>query len=261
VTSLGDSERGSKVELGVYKVDLHIHTVLSPCTEIDEMTPKAIVRAAIEQGLHMIAICDHNSARNAGVTARIGASKGLTVLPGMEVTTSEEVHVLGLFETVEAVGMLQEEVYARLYGQNDEETFGYQVVVDEDDMVEDLDERLLIGATTLGIGRVVEMIHGLGGLAVASHVDRSGFGIFSQLGFIPPGLALDAVEVSKHSDADAIRKRYRQCRDYPIVSSSDAHRLDEIGSALTLMRMARPNFEELRLALGGLEGRAILGTG
>jgi 3',5'-nucleoside bisphosphate phosphatase len=259
--SLGGRGRGSEVELGVYKVDLHIHTVLSPCTEIDEMTPKAIVRTAIEKGLHMIAICDHNSARNAAVTARIGAAQGLAVLPGMEVTTSEEVHVLGLFATADAAGMLQEEVYGHLLGQNDEETFGYQVVVDDDDMVEDLDERLLIGATTLGISRVVETIHAFGGLAIASHVDRSGFGLFSQLGFIPPGLALDAVEVSKHTDEDTIRKRYPQCGDFPILSSSDAHRLEEIGAVVTRIRMTRPSFDELRLALSGLEGRAILGSG
>ena len=239
---------------------MHIHTVLSPCTEMDEMTPRAIVRTAMSKGLHMVAICDHNSARNVAVTKQIGARKGLVVLPGMEVTTSEEVHVLGIFGTVVAAALLQDEVYAHLYGLNDEEAFGYQVVVDEEDMVEDLDERLLIGATTLGISRVVETIHGLGGLAVASHVDRSGFGIFSQLGFIPPDLNLDALEISKHTDRESVLGRYPQCLEYPLLHSSDAHCLEDIGAAVTLVRMETPSFEELRMAVAGTQGRAVLGV-
>ncbi len=245
-------------ELRVYRLDLHIHTVLSPCTEMDEMTPQAIVRTAGERGLEMIAICDHNSARNTAVTSRLGQVHGLAVIPGIEVTTSEEVHILGLFGTDEAAALMQEEVYGHLYGQNDEETFGYQVVIDEEDMVEDLDERLLIGATTLGISRVVDTIHQLGGLAIASHVDRSGFGVFSQLGFIPPDLKLDALEISRHTDEKAVRKRYPQCRNYPLVRSSDAHYLADIGAAVTHARLAAPRFEELKMALTGTDGRVIV---
>ena len=224
------------------------------------MTPRAIVRTALRRGLHMIAVCDHNSARNVAATRKLGVQNGLVVLPGMEVTTSEEVHVLGIFGSVEAAGQLQDEVYAHLLGHNDEEAFGYQVVVDEEDMVEDLDERLLIGATTLGIGRVVDVIHELGGMAVASHVDRSGFGIFSQLGFIPSDLRLDALEVSWHTDRDAAIARYPQCSGYPLLQSSDAHCLDDIGKAVTLLRMSEPSFEELRMAVAGARGRSILST-
>ncbi len=103
---------------------------------------------------------------------------------------------------------VQEEVYARLFGQNEEKVFGYQVVVNEHDQVEDLDERFLIGATTLNAEKVVRLIHDCHGLAVASHVDRAGFGIFSQLGFIPEGLQLDALEISKRADVDSIRKTF-----------------------------------------------------
>ncbi|MEW6350245.1 MAG: histidinol phosphatase [Thermodesulfobacteriota bacterium] len=222
------------------------------------MTPRAIVRTALERGVEMIAVCDHNSARNTAVTRRLGQACGLAVIPGIEVTTAEEVHILGLFASDEAAARMQEEVYAHLYGQNDEKTFGYQVVIDEEDMVEDLDERLLIGATTLGIGRVVDAIHELSGLAIASHVDRSGFGVFSQLGFIPPGLKLDALEISRHTDEETARKRYPQCNEYPLVRSSDAHYLKDIGAVVTHAKLAAPRFEELKMALSETGGRAVI---
>jgi 3',5'-nucleoside bisphosphate phosphatase len=223
------------------------------------MTPRAIVRAAREQGLDLIAICDHNSARNVAASLRAGERTGLMVIAGMEITSSEEVHILGLFPSAMHATAVQEEVYSRLVGENDEEAFGYQVVVDEDDLVEDMDRRLLIGATTLSCEKVVRLIHGHDGVAVASHVDRSGFGIFSQLGFIPPDLALDALEISPAATREAVLKRYPQCRLYPLITSSDAHYPEQIGAVRTVLEMAKPTFEELWLALKGLKGRQIVG--
>lgn len=238
---------------------MHIHTTLSPCTELGEMTPRVIVRAAIDKGLDMIAICDHNSSRNSAATIRAAQSSSLAVIPGIEITSSEEVHVLGLFPSVNQAQLAQEEVYARIAGVNDEQAIGYQVVVDEFDMVEDLDKTLLIGATTLNIYRVVDLIHGLGGLAVASHVDRTGFGVFSQLGFIPDDLKFDALEISKHIDCSEAKKKFGQCADYTLVSSSDAHYVSDIGAAYTEAEMEYASFKELRLAFQGIEGRRIIG--
>jgi len=222
------------------------------------MTPKAIVRIALEQGLDMIAVCDHNSARNAAATRRAASGTKLAVLPGLEVTSAEEVHILGLFASDLEAEAVQEEIYSRLIGENDEEVFGYQVVVDEHDQVEDMDQRLLIGATTMSAEKVVNLIHRFNGLAIAAHVDRSGFGIFSQLGFIPPGLKLDALEVSKRSDFQAVRAKYPQSRKYSLITSSDAHFVQDIGAAFTRVRVAEPTFQELVMALAGLEGRTVI---
>jgi PHP family Zn ribbon phosphoesterase len=222
------------------------------------MTPRAIVHTALAQNLDLIAICDHNSARNVAATQRAASESRLTVIPGIEVTTSEEVHLVGLFETSPAAELMQDEVYARLFGANDEEVFGYQVVVDEEDLVHDLDQRLLIGATTLPTERVVSLIHGLGGLAIAAHVDRSGFGIFSQLGFIPANLKLDALEVSARSSFKEVRNKYRQCKDFPMITSSDAHYLKDIGKVTTVALLAEPSFKELKKAIANQEGRRII---
>jgi 3',5'-nucleoside bisphosphate phosphatase len=251
-------KRDRPIDLRVFRLDLHVHTVLSPCTELAEMTPRAIVAEALDKGLDMIAICDHNSARNAGATVRAAHSSRLTVVPGIEITSSEEVHFVGLFPTVESVEAVQEEVYSHLFGQNNEEVFGCQVVVDEHDQVEDLDQRLLISATTLCAEKVVNLIHRHAGIAVASHVDRGGFGIFSQLGFIPDTLELDALEVSKRMGFEAARQKYPQCRGYPLITSSDAHTLEDIGTSVTRAQMAEPSLAELRKALAQENRRRIL---
>ncbi len=222
------------------------------------MTPKAIVRTAVERGLDMIAISDHNSARNVTASIRAARNTDLIVIPGIEINSSEEVHILGLFERDEDAKAVQEEVYARLFGENDEEVFGYQVVVDEEDLVEDLDKRLLIGATTLPAEMVAAAIHNHGGLAVGSHIDREGFGIFSQLGFIPETLELDALEISKRTDRSQARAKYPQAKGYTLIRSSDAHFLEDIGSVFTLAEMAEPSFRELKMALAGIEGRRIV---
>ena len=223
------------------------------------MTPRAIVRSVIEKGLSMIGICDHNSSRNSQAAIRAAQGASVVVIPGLEITSSEEVHILGLFPSIEEAQLVQEHVYGHLPGTNDEEAIGYQVVVDEFDMVDDFDQALLIGATTLNIQRVVDLIHDHQGIAVASHVDRSGFGIFSQLGFIPDGLQLDALEISKHTDCDSARKKFTQCLNYPLISSSDAHSLADIGSAFTEVEMAEASFEELRMAFKAIHGRRIVG--
>ena len=255
---LRPTETDQQVDLNILKLDLHIHTVLSPCTEIADMTPRAIVRTALERDLDMIAVCDHNSARNVAATGRAALGSRLTVIPGMEICSVEEVHFLGLFPTNEAAAEAQEEVYGHLFGVNQESVFGCQVVVDEFDLVEDLDNRLLISSTTLRAEKVVDLIHGFGGLALACHIDRHAYSIFNQLGFIPSGLKLDALEVSRRTDFDSVRKRYHQCADYVLVTSLDAHYLEDIGAAYTLVKMAEPTFEELKKALAREDGRQVL---
>ena len=182
----------------------------------------------------------------------------MKVIPGLEITSSEEVHVLGLFPSANEAQLAQDEVYARLSGVNDERAIGYQVVVDEFDMVEDMEQALLIGSTTLNIYKVVDLIHGLGGLAIASHIDRPGFGILSQLGFIPDDLKFDALEVSKHMDMDTAGKKLGPSCNCPIVTSSDAHYVSDIGVVFTEARMAETSFDELKSAFHGIGQRKIV---
>jgi hypothetical protein len=180
-----------------------------------------------------------------------GARAGLTVIPGMEVTSREEVHILGLFRTTEGLMDLQEVIYENLPGKNDRDAFGSQLVVDDRDYVVGENDKLLIGATTLSVEQVVGAIHRFGGLAIASHIDRERFGIIGQLGFIPEGLGLDAVEV-----ADASLSEWDYA--YPVVASSDAHYLVDVGRNSTSFVIADASFEEIAKALKFKDGRRII---
>ncbi|MFH1717881.1 MAG: PHP domain-containing protein [Planctomycetota bacterium] len=232
------------------RADLHLHTCLSPCADA-QMRATAIVKRAKKVGLDMIAICDHNSAENVAAVAKAGLREGLPVIPGMEITSAEEVHILGLFRTEQDLMDVQDQVYENLPGENCEEAFGPQTLVDEWDRETGTNRRLLIGATALTLEKVVELIHQYSGLAIASHIDRERFSIIGQLGFIPEGLRLDALEVSKPS---LTRQEY----DFPVVSSSDAHFLEDIGRNCTRFLIEDVSVDEIEKALHNEMGRKII---
>jgi predicted metal-dependent phosphoesterase TrpH len=214
------------------------------------MRATAIVQQAKKMGLDMIGICDHNSAENVAAVAKAGLREGLSVIGGMEITSREEAHILGLFKDERDLMQMQEVVYENLPGENSEEAFGPQTVIDEWDRVVGANRRLLIGATTLTVEQVVEAIHERSGLAIASHVDRERFSLIGQLGFIPQGLSLDALEVSRPS---TMQQEY----DYPVVTSSDAHFLEDIGRNCTYFTLEELSVSEIRKALRHEMGRSF----
>jgi 3',5'-nucleoside bisphosphate phosphatase len=153
---------------------------------------------------------------------------------------------------------MQEWVYAGLSGENQPEVFGYQIVANEDNEVLAENARLLIGATRLGLGEIVRRTHTLGGLSLSAHVDRPANGIINQLGFIPPDLMIDGVEVSRRIALPRARQVLPDIGSLPCITSSDAHYLKDIGAAHTVLRMATATIAEIRLALRGEQGRRIL---
>ncbi len=240
-----------------FRADLHIHTCLSPCAELD-MTPSAIVNAAAEKGIDIIAVTDHNSAENTESAKKAAQGKGITVFSGMEVTSDEEAHILALFDNVESVLKLQGAVYESLLpGTNDTARFGDQVVVNEANEVLGFNHRLLIGATTLPASSIVNIIHSLGGLSVASHIDREAFSIVSQLGFIPDDLIFDALEISPRISRETAANLFGEYTRLPWVSSSDSHNIDNIGKRTTLFYIKEPTIAEISYALRGIDGRKV----
>jgi len=239
------------------KADLHIHSCLSPCSDWD-MSPKKIVQKSLEKRLDLIAICDHNTAENVTATLREGERQGIAVLPGMEICSKEEVHLVTLFKKIDDSLKMQEYVYAHLPGKNQPEVFGHQVIADEYDQVLGENPRLLIGATQLSLAEITNKVHHIGGICISSHVDRPSYSLIGQLGFIPPDLHLDAVEVSYRMARDRALSQIPGVKDYPCVTSSDAHFLDDIGRAWTEFILAAPTLEEIRMALSGTQGRRIL---
>lgn len=240
-----------------FKVDLHIHSCLSPCGEL-EMSPKAIVEKSLERGLDLIAVSDHNSAENAGAVIRAGRQRGLAVLASLEISSREEVHSLAVFDTEAQALQMQDLIYQHLRGTNRSELFGDQVVVNEFDEVEGFNDRLLIGAVQLDLQEIVKAVHRFGGLSIASHVDRPSFSILSQLGFFPDDVALDGVEVSGRTTPEKARAEIPGLERFTVVSFSDAHFPEDIGKAYTRFFMEAPSVEEIRLALREEGGRKVV---
>jgi PHP family Zn ribbon phosphoesterase len=241
--------------------DLHIHTALSPCAE-RTMRPRAIVEQALRQGLAMIAICDHNSAANAAAVCRAAEASGpgmLTVIPGIEISTVEEVHVLGLFPTTAAALEVSARVRESLpeaarAGGRTPPFWSEQLLLDDQDRQLGVERRMLGLSCALGLSETVALIRENRGLAVAAHVDRPSFSVLTQLGFLPEGVTFDALEISA---AGVTRGR---AEDYhglgiPLISGSDGHSPEEIGSGCTALLVEEPSFEELRKAVSGCEGR------
>jgi len=222
------------------------------------MSPKKIIEKSLERRLNLIAICDHNTAENAAATVREGNRQGIAVLPGMEICSREEVHLVTLFNKIEDALQMQELIYAHLPGKNQPEIFGHQIVADEHDQVLGENAHLLIGATQLSLHAIVKKAHRLDGICISSHVDRPSYSLVGQLGFIPEDLHLDAVEVSYRVPLDSALTEVPGIKDYPCVTASDAHFLSDIGKAYTEFILAAPTLEEIRMALAGSDGRRIL---
>lgn len=240
-----------------FRCDFHIHSCLSPCAEL-EMFPRALISRSLEARLDIIGICDHNASENVQHIMNAARGTDLKVFPGMEVTSREEVHLLALFDTIDPLTALQHIVYGALPGENDETAFGCQAIVNEEGEVEGFNDRLLIGSTILSIEDIIETIHRLEGLVIASHVDRESFGIIGQLGFIPDSAGLDALELSCRTDPNSFRAMHPELDRFPLITSSDAHRLADIGRATTTLLLEGASIAECKLAFDGRKGRAIL---
>ncbi len=242
----------------IVRADLHLHTVLSACAEV-EMLPPLIVDVALQRGLDLIAVTDHNATANAASVIAAAEGTGLHVLPGMELQTQEEVDLLCLFDTLEQAARWQAQVDACLAPlPNDVERFGPQYLVDaKGDFVAE-DERMRQIPAQIGLEAAIVAVQRLGGLAIPAHIDRRVKGLMGVLGLWPPGLAADAAEVSPNLRPSQARQRYRFLpADVPLITSSDAHFLDGIGLVMTEFTVAAPSVTELRLALRGLEGRSF----
>jgi len=244
-----------------FKADLHIHTSLSPCAD-EKMFPQRIIKQAKMNNLDIVGICDHNSAENVMATQKIGEREKIAVIGGIEATSQEEVHILALFDNVKELFEFQGIIYEKLSGFNDEKVFGKQLIINEDDEVIGSNSKLLIGAISLSLQKVVRTICSLGGLTIASHIDRRSFSIIAQLGFIPEGLLLDALELSPNSERRTScfteRRANPELYGFPLVTFSDAHFLEDIGKSFTIFLMKEANIGEIKKALSGEDGRKVM---
>jgi len=233
----------------VVRADLHIHTVLSPCGDI-EMTPALLVRRARELGIGIIGVTDHNSTRQCGGVREIGEREGVFVLCGAEITTREEAHVLAFVEPGQALESFQ--AYLDEYLPpipNNPEYFGYQLVVDEEEQVVYEEPRLLISAIDRSVDEVEAFVHSLGGIFIPAHINKPQNSLISQLGFVPPYLKTEALEISPRCQLEALMEEHPYLSGQRFVRSSDAHYPEEIGRATVELDLEKVSFQAIKEAL------------
>lgn len=221
-----------------YSYDLHLHSALSPCGDND-MTPNNIANMSIIKGLDIIALTDHNTCGNVRAVIE-AAGENLLVIPGIEVTTSEEVHVVCYFPTVEAAEEMEKLIKKSMLPiKNEPDIFGHQYYMDAEDNISGEEDILLVNACGMDIYDVFSEVKKLGGVAVPAHIDRSSYSILSNLGFIPPDLEFTAVEITPKNR----EKLMYEYNEYIILSSSDAHYLGNISEPENYIELSNKSAE------------------
>jgi 3',5'-nucleoside bisphosphate phosphatase len=247
-------------KLGKYKTDLHIHSVLSPCGDLD-MSPIRIIKEAKKRKIDILGISDHNSTLHCKLMVELGEEEGIFVLPGVEINTSEEIHCLAFFESIDIVEDFQnflDEHLPRV--QNVSSMFGEQLVVDkEENIMYELDY-LLVTALDADIYQASEQVKSMGGIFIPAHIDRPYNSIISQLGFVPEDLKKDAMEVSARYPVSVFRKHHPEFENDTLITNSDAHQPEAMGRATSIFEIREPSFAEILLALKGLKGRKVFTT-
>jgi len=241
----------------LFTADLHIHTVLSPCGDL-EMSPSNIVSEASRKGLDIIGISDHNTTLHNGLVKRLAEEKGIYVLQGAEITSREEVHCLVFFENTDTLELFQEFIDRNLPDiLNKPSLFGFQVQVDENENIVYEEKRLLHSALSRSIKEIETFVHGLGGLFIPAHIDRKKNSLYSQLGLMPENLNADALEISRATKPEKFIEMHPEVAGYTVLRSSDAHFTEDIAACTTLFRIKEASFGEIRQALKGINGRGI----
>lgn len=208
--------------------DLHIHSCLSPCGD-DDMTPGNIVGMAAIKGLDVIALTDHNTCRNCPAAMAIGEQYGVMVIPGMEINTSEEVHAVCLFPTLEKAMEFDTYVYERLMKfPNKEEIFGRQLICDEEDEVVGTEPNLLISSVDISFDALWQLVRTYDGVMFPAHVEKSANSLIANLGFVPPDSKFQTAELKDLKKLHEVRKGNPYLENCRVISNSDAHYLEHI---------------------------------
>lgn len=212
--------------------DLHIHSCLSPCGD-DDMTPANIVGMASLKGLDVIALTDHNSCKNCPAFLKLTEKYGIIGIPGMELTTREEVHIVCLFPTLSDALAFDKLVEKRLIPiKNKPEIFGKQQIMDETDQVIGTIENLLINTTNISFEEVYDIVKYYNGIMIPAHIDKNANSVIANLGFVPPDSKFLCFEIKNMENLHALKLANPYLKDCKVITDSDAHYLEHIHEAV-----------------------------
>lgn len=223
--------------------DFHLHSCLSPCGSEDN-TPANLAGMCALAGIEAAALTDHNTVGNCAAFCEAAERYGILALPGMELTTAEEVHVVCVFGDLDAAHAFEAEVFRRLPPlENDPRVFGPQVKMDSEDTVLGEERRMLATATGIGIYEVPGLVASLGGACWPAHIDRPSFSLISNLGLWDPDLGFSFAEVSRACPPDFLDRP--DLKGLPVITASDAHYLDQVMDARQKVSLPEKNFSSL----------------
>ncbi len=239
-----------------FRADLHVHTVLSPCAEV-EMIPPLIVQEALERKIDIIAITDHNASANVLAVQKAALRSSLRVFGGMEVQSREDVHLLCLFEKIETLAIWQSVVDNALPDtQNNAEYLGEQFVVDESGEFIRSEPRMLLTSTHLSIDDIFKQVNALGGLVIPAHVDRTSYGLFPTLGLLSDEWPILALEISRHITPEKAVITFPSIKKISLIQNGDVHQLDQF-LGTTIFTLAEPTLTEIKMAFKGENQRTV----
>lgn len=208
--------------------DFHIHSCLSPCAE-DDMTPANIVGMAVVAGLNAIAVTDHNSCKHCRTVMKLGQEYGILVVPGMELCTREEVHVLCLFHQIQAAEDFGRRVRESMIAiTNQPKFFGNQLIYNERDEQVGLEEILLLSASAYTFDELYDVLAVYEGVMIPAHIDKQSNSLIYQLGFIPEQSRFSCFELKQMDNLHEYRRRFPYLNECNVISNSDAHQLGQI---------------------------------
>ncbi|MFP4461205.1 MAG: PHP domain-containing protein [Thermotogota bacterium] len=237
-----------------YRADFHIHSCLSPCADIT-MTPHQVAQKLLENHIDWAALTDHNTTRNLSAFEKVFKQAGVAFLPGIEIQTEEDIHVLGYFrdvETAQKVGSIVEQALPDI--QIDPEKNGYQLIIDQSDDFQEMVLKPYGFPTSLTLEGTIDLIQSHQGIPVYAHVERA-MGVIVQLGLIPPepkDMVCELYMPSKYKAYEA------QLSSRTLLSSSDAHNLDSFSEAKMIVKSKNRTFEELNKAIKKIDGREVM---
>ncbi len=210
------------------KYDLHLHSCLSPCGDND-MTPYNLVNMAKLLGYDIIALTDHNSCLNCPAAIAAGEEAGITVVPGMELCTSEEIHTVCLFPDVQKALDFSDYVRSTMpYVKNDPKIFGDQLIMDSGDGIIGSEDILLTTASGIGIDDVVGEVRRRGGACFPAHLDRASYSALSVLGFLYPEMGFTAAGFTHKAYIPSYEEQHPLLKNMRKLQNSDAHYLENM---------------------------------
>ncbi|MCR5207448.1 MAG: PHP domain-containing protein [Eubacterium sp.] len=228
-----------------YYYDLHIHSCLSPCADNDN-TPNNIAGMAKICGLDIVALTDHNSCKNCPAFFEAAERYGIIPVAGIELTTSEDIHVICLFEELSEAMRFDSDLQShRTLAQNRTDIFGEQLILDGRDEVIGSDPYVLSFATDISLEDVPALVEGYGGICYPAHIDRQSNGVIATLGTFPETPYFANVEINRSESIEEYVKRY-SLQDKRIIVSSDAHCLTDMRDKENYFELDCENASQVR---------------